>query len=244
MKKIKGRVSAIMPTYNRAVFLQNAIDKILEVDYPDIELIIINDGSTDDTLNVLQNYKQQNIKVINLNKNSGTVCIPRNIGISHSTGEFISHCDDDIIPKKDKFKILVELLNNNPSSHLAYGDRIERRLINNTNIDSKPTFLPDWNPNAGSGVDNSQIIYRSNVYKSIPFVWVYRACDFYLAKSIYKLSKFVYTNDIVATYIWHGGNRSKTTNDKYSRYASLEIPQEEIDQFKEYINFNFFINEN
>jgi glycosyltransferase involved in cell wall biosynthesis len=231
--RIKGKLSVVLPTYNRCNFVEKAIEKILNNNYSDLELIVVNDCSTDKTNDLLSQYKQDNIKIINLNENSGTVSIPRNIGISYCTGEYISHADDDVSPMKNKFSILTEILNKNQDAILAYGNRINRYLGSNQETYHK---LPNWNPLINTGVDNGDFIYRSNVYDSIPLIWAYRGCDFELAKKIYNLGKFVHIDEFVSIYIWHGDNRSIITNEIYSKFKTMDIPEEKYLKFKKYMN--------
>lgn len=231
MTKIKGRVSVILPTYNRESFIEGAISQILDSNYTDKELIVVDDCSTDKTKEILKKFAAH-IKVITLEENSETVSIPRNIGISHSTGEYICHADDDVVSLTNKFSDLVDCIEINPNNILAYGDRIdqcggEQRVIK----------IKNWNPLAGTGVDNSQILYKSKVYKSIDFCYVYRACDWELAKLIYPLGDFAYLPKIVSIYIWHSDNRSIKTNGLYS---SMQIEKEKIQKFQKYINQSYF----
>lgn len=235
MNKTENLVSVILPTYNRASFLKPCVEKILNSNYSPLELIIVNDASTDNTFELLETYKNyNNVKIIHLSKNSGTVCIPRNIGISHSTGQYISHADDDVVTHKDKFSILVELLQKNPQAYLGYGNRKERWKNGTEKV---ATFTPNWNPNiGGTGVDNGQILYRSSVYEIIPFVWYYRACDYYLAKEIFNnFGPFCSVSDVISTYIWHDNNRSLTTNHLYNNLKTQEIPKHIIEPFKKYL---------
>lgn len=231
MNKVKGMVSVILPTYNRENFIEDAIGEILDSSYKNLELIVVNDGSTDKTNEILSKIK--NVKIINLEENSGTVSIPRNIGISHSIGEFIAHADDDVVTHKDKFLNLVEAIETNENNILSYGDRIDRYQ----NGFERLQVIKDWNPLNGTGVDNSQFIYKSNVYKDIGFCYVYRACDWELAKRIYPLGRFIHINSVVSIYLWHDDNRSIKTNGLYS---TIEVNPETVSKFEKYVNKNYF----
>lgn len=85
-------VSVILPTYNRAWALKTAIDSVLFQNYPNIELIVIDDGSRDNTEELLKGYKNQ-IRVLT-QENAG-VSAARNRGIEKSRGEFIALLDSD-----------------------------------------------------------------------------------------------------------------------------------------------------
>lgn len=94
-------VSVIIPTYNRGRLILDSVNSVLNQTYKNIELIVVDDCSTDDTKEVIESIKDSHIKYIKLEKNSGA-CIARNRGIEKSTGEFIAFNDsDDLwIPEK------------------------------------------------------------------------------------------------------------------------------------------------
>lgn len=94
IKKIHNtqKVSIIVTTYNSAAFIENCIDSLLNQSINNIEITVVDDASTDDTVEILKKYST--IKVIELKDNGGTYHA-RNIGIKQSTGEFITFQDSD-----------------------------------------------------------------------------------------------------------------------------------------------------
>ena len=98
-------VSAIIPTYNREEFTEIAVQSVLKQTYRNIELIVIDDGSTDNIKQILENY---NLKYIFQN-NQG-VSAARNKGINEAKGEFIAFLDSDDIWQKKKIEIQIERL--------------------------------------------------------------------------------------------------------------------------------------
>ena len=90
----KPLVSVIIPTYNRGRLILDSVNSVLNQTYKNIELIVVDDCSTDDTKEVIESIKDSRIKYIKLEKNSGA-CIARNRGIEKSTGEFIAFNDSD-----------------------------------------------------------------------------------------------------------------------------------------------------
>ena len=87
-------VSIIIPTHNRLVYLQKAINSVLSQTYRNFEIIIVNDGSDDGTEEFLYTLKNKRIKVFH-NKVSHGACLSRNIGISIAKGKLITFLDDD-----------------------------------------------------------------------------------------------------------------------------------------------------
>ena len=90
--QVPNRVSVIMPCYNGERYLEESIQCVLNQSYKDIELIIVDDGSTDNSKNIIKTYGER-IKLFE-QTNKGPYPA-RNLGIQHSTGEFIAFLDAD-----------------------------------------------------------------------------------------------------------------------------------------------------
>ena len=106
-------VSVIIPTYNRAWSLKKAIDSVLEQDYKNFELIVVDDGSTDDTEALVSEYAKS-VKFVQ-QPNSG-VSAARNKGIQISSGSLISFLDSDDYWEPKKLSTQVEFFNANPDA--------------------------------------------------------------------------------------------------------------------------------
>ncbi len=114
------KVSVVVPTHNRAHVLVRAIESILNQTFRDFELIIVDDGSTDDTLQVLASYSSAGIKVITLKHNAGA-CRARNIGIQAAEGEFIAFQDSDDEWLPEKLSVQLNLMEATPSIQRPIG---------------------------------------------------------------------------------------------------------------------------
>lgn len=103
------KISVIIPVYNTEKFLSECLDSVLKQTLKDIEIICIDDGSTDNSMQVLRDYNQKyNNVLIFTQKNSGAG-IARNLGIKKSKGEFIAFMDsDDIYPDNDILETLYK----------------------------------------------------------------------------------------------------------------------------------------
>ncbi|HCA58980.1 MAG TPA: hypothetical protein DEP46_13490, partial [Blastocatellia bacterium] len=102
---MKPLVSAIIPNYNYARYVGEAVESALGQTYPNIEVIVVDDGSTDNSLEVLEQYRDR-IKII-AQKNSG-VCVARNRGVAESEGEYIAFLDADDVWLPEKIEKQVE----------------------------------------------------------------------------------------------------------------------------------------
>jgi glycosyltransferase involved in cell wall biosynthesis len=114
----KPLISVIIPVYNGEKTIGETIHSVLNQTYKNLELIVINDGSLDLTLNITSNIKDSRLKVFSY-KNSGK-SISRNRGIERASGEFISFLDADDIWTPDKLEAQLKALQANPQASVAY----------------------------------------------------------------------------------------------------------------------------
>jgi glycosyltransferase involved in cell wall biosynthesis len=104
-------VSIVIPTHNCATYLPKALDSALEQTYTNVEIIVIDDGSTDNTVEILEPYQQFIQYVYQDNQGSS---VARNKGIDLAKGEFVTFLDsDDYYVNKDKLHLEIEMLQNN-----------------------------------------------------------------------------------------------------------------------------------
>lgn len=102
-------ISVLMAVYNCDKYLREAIDSILNQTWSDFEFIIVNDGSTDNSLQILKEYSDPRIKVITYEENGGAAHA-RNVGLEQCTSEFIAQMDADDIALPDRLKLQYEYL--------------------------------------------------------------------------------------------------------------------------------------
>ena len=101
-------VSVIIPLYNAEKYISETINSVISQSYNNWEIIIVNDGSTDNSLCIAQSFESEKIKIISVN--NGGASRARNIGFENSNGEFIQYLDSDDFISHDKFQNQVILL--------------------------------------------------------------------------------------------------------------------------------------
>jgi glycosyltransferase involved in cell wall biosynthesis len=111
------RVSIIIPTHNRSQLLRAAIDSVLAQTYPAIEIIVVDDGSTDDTASVMAQYAGQ---VTYIRQDNAGVAAARNTGFRASSGEYINFLDDDDTFMPTKIGRQVKVLEAHPEVGLVH----------------------------------------------------------------------------------------------------------------------------
>lgn len=116
------RISVIIPTYNHAQYLGEAIESVLRQDYPDMEVIVVDDGSSDNTWEVTASYRG---KITCVEQPNGGCALARNTGLNIATGEYIAFLDSDDSLLPGSLRVRAEYLNNHPQVGLVCGDVIE-----------------------------------------------------------------------------------------------------------------------
>jgi glycosyltransferase involved in cell wall biosynthesis len=124
-----AKISIIIPNYNNAQYLDRCLKSAINQTYKDIEIICIDDKSTDDSLDVLKKYEDiENVKIIRLTENGG-VSNARNIALSQIDSEYVCFLDSDDYIEKD---FCIDLLNNiiSSKSDLSCGGHIKINKFN------------------------------------------------------------------------------------------------------------------
>ena len=132
--------SVIIPVYNGGKFIDNAISSVMSQTYSDYELIIVNDGSIDNTATVLEKY-EGNPKITVISQENGGVSKARNNGISHAKGSHIVFLDADDEWEKYHLETMSKLIDKYPSARL-YGTFTRTELVNGDVI-SECNFFKD-----------------------------------------------------------------------------------------------------
>ena len=128
------KVSVILPVYNAEKYLKEAIDSILNQTFTDFELLLINDGSTDGSEQIIQSYKDGRIVSISNNVNNGLI-YSLNRAIDIANGEYIARMDADDISLPERLERQISYLEENEVAILATTVKL---------IDENGNALPDW----------------------------------------------------------------------------------------------------
>lgn len=159
-------VSVVIPAYNAAWCVHKAVDSVLAQDFRDFELIVVNDGSTDDTAAVLAAYSDA-VRLIH--KPNGGMSSARNVGIRAAHGEFIAFLDADDWWLPGKLRRQVDLMRQRPelgfTSTAARVEDSEGRLLNLWACDptGEPILLRLFASNAGIAGGSSALMVRRDL---------------------------------------------------------------------------------
>ena len=118
-KDYPGRVSVVIPTFNRAKFLPEAIRSALLQTHRDLDVIVVDDGSTDDTREVVGRLGDERIDYVRIDR-CRSPARARNVGVSRATGEFIAFLDSDDVWLPEKIERQIEALRASPECRWSY----------------------------------------------------------------------------------------------------------------------------
>ena len=147
----------VIPTFNRAKYISEAIDSVLNQTYKDFEITVVDDGSTDNTKEVLSPYMDRIKYVCQENKGCASA---RNLGIRNSEGDYLVFLDADDLLEPKKLEVQVPILENNPEVGFVYSDGYDFAEGDK----SKFRLNPAIGRNASSSEFARLFFFNTNVY--------------------------------------------------------------------------------
>ena len=164
------RVSVVLPTYNRAYCLGEAIKSVLSQTHSELELIIVDNTSDDDTRMVVDSFRDPRIRFMEV-ENEGIIAVSRNCGINAATGEFIAFIDSDDPWLPQKLERSVEMLCRGYDIvyHDLYiaSDLYKRRgKITNVSRRLDKPVINDLIRN-GNGINTSSVVVKTELVKAV-----------------------------------------------------------------------------
>lgn len=103
-------VSIVIPTYNAAEFINTTLQSILAQTYSKFEVLVVDDHSSDKTVEIITQCRDPRVKLIRLDANAGGPAKPRNVGLLNASGDVVAFCDADDLWHRDKLYIQIKVL--------------------------------------------------------------------------------------------------------------------------------------
>lgn len=222
------KVSVIVTTHaDRGPRCKRAVKSVLKQTYRDFEVIVVDDGSTDNTEELITGLNNKRVRYIKREKNSGGYQgVAKNVGIKAARGEYIAYLDSDNTYRTGHLAMLADCLDKFPFIDLAYGDRLVYDEENERVLDAvKSDFDPSGLLNANY-VDVSDAMHRKEIVYYVGG-WdekIKRMADWDLFARMVKAGAIFNRVPMILTdYILHKGSISNTTPIKgleFSPYGS------------------------
>jgi len=204
------KTSIIVATYNCANFLTRALDSILYQDTDDYEVIVVDDGSTDNTQEILSKYANR-IRIITKESNEG---LPEacNTGIRAAKGEYIIRCDADDTVERQLVSSMSRALDANKEAGFAYCDyNVVFKDGRKVTVSLKEFDF--FKMIATNTMFRKELLLEAGLYEKVFFE------EYDLLARCMKLSKGMYVNEVLVNYFRHGGGM---TEDKEKWKKGLE----------------------
>ncbi len=160
------RFSIILPTFNRgSTYLRDAIESVINQEFKDWELIIIDNDSTDNTIELVESYNCKKITIYNIN-NEGIIAKSRNLGIENASGDFIAFLDSDDYWYPNKLKVCNDIIVNNKVNLVCHGEKwvvdVNKSIMKK--YGPKERFIYENMYNSGtSAVSSSAVVINKNL---------------------------------------------------------------------------------
>lgn len=162
------KISVILPIYNVEKYLNECLDSILKQSYKNLEIILVDDGSTDTSPLICDEYANEDSRIVVIHKSNGGLSDARNCGLELSTGDYVFFVDsDDCLIDDNAINCLVEVVNNYHDIDLVIFNSITYYDVSKKIINSKPFDLLKIN-----GKDKMEVLkYLIYSGKYSPSAW-------------------------------------------------------------------------
>ncbi len=165
-------VSVVIPTHNRVAFLKETILSILNQTFGDFELIVVSDGSSDGTDEMVSKMTDPRVRLIQQSK-SGQPAKPRNTGINASRGKYVGLCDDDDIWEPNKLEIQVKTMEDSNSIDMSYtnGRVLKDGFVYEGALNRRKVFDNHFSELLyGNFIPNSSVLIRKTVFDRVGLI--------------------------------------------------------------------------
>lgn len=138
---MKDKVSIIVPIYNVGKYLSKCIESIINQDYQNIEIILVDDGSPDNSGSICDKYASKDSRIKVIHKKNGGVSSARNEGIKNATGKYLCFADGDDYVMNDYISYLVNLITQNDADIAMTTD-----VFNDFDLNQSKDYIENWTP--------------------------------------------------------------------------------------------------
>ena len=236
-------ISVIVPVYNVEKYLPQCIDSIINQTYKNIEIILVNDGSTDNSLSICNKYKEKDRRIKIINKKNGGLSSARNAGIEKINGPYLCFIDSDDFIDNNMILKLYNLIRNN-NSDIAVCNRFQYYDYKKKNSLIPYSNCKYFNTNNYEKIDAmKQLIslknfdmsacgklFKSLLFKDISFPVNKLSEDYFIMYKIFEKCNLVtFTNEPLYYYRQRKGSISKN---KKINYDYLDAAKQQMDYIR------------
>ncbi|HWQ42964.1 MAG TPA: glycosyltransferase [Desulfosporosinus sp.] len=217
---LSPKVSVVVPTYNHARYLPYALESIINQSYPNIEVLVIDDGSKDGTAELVKPYRS---KVNYAYKENGGTPSALNLGLSLATGKYICWLSADDMFLEDKVSKQLGLMESDPSLGFSYTSFIVIDANGTKQYDVNSAYFPNKQEMVtklmeGCFINGSSVMMRSSALQEIGNFdeSLSQAHDYDLWMRFLRHYSCGFLGEHLLAYRWHGENMSNNPNEECS----------------------------
>ena len=237
------KITIIVPVYNVEHYLDKCLDSLVNQTYKNLEIIVINDGSTDNSGEICQDYAQKDNRIVYIEKENGGQAEARNIGLDRMTGSYVTFVDSDDWVEVDYVETLYKKITKyqadiavgnyysfNESEGMYYfhifGDSYYEKMYDNVSIFENLYESQEMKSFALISVWGK--LYKADLFKQLRFDIGKLGEDGYLNQKIYLLAeKTIYLNKGLYAYRQREGSSSRIWTEKWM-HALVDAMSERI----------------
>ena len=221
--------SIVLTTYMLEKYIHSSVQSVLDQTFKDFELIIIDDGSTDNTKSVCENFRDPRIQY-HYQTNSGLPAIARNIGIKRSRGKYIAFLDGDDIWYPEKLSRCFDIFKNYPEVDLVCHDEVMKDSFGNTvkklsygpfapNMFRRLLFRGNYLSTSAAAVRREVIPENGHLFRENPDFFSVEDYDLWIRLS--KKHTFYFIPEVLGVYQLHERNISSRFEKHYKSLITM-----------------------
>lgn len=208
------KISVIIPVYNTEKYLSRCLDSVVNQTFKDLEIICVNDGSTDNSNEILDRYASKDNRITVINQKNGGLSAARNTGLRHASGQYIGFVDSDDWIDIDYYECLIGLAERNNADIVMAGMRVvdQDNISDNTTPNMVTNNFVKKIKNLPNGGINDKLL-KSELFQGLEFpVGRYYEDNVVLLKVMYYSKIVVFTNSVSYYYFMNQSGICRTTN--------------------------------
>ena len=224
---VEELISIIVPVYNVEKYLEKCIESIINQNYRNIEIILVDDGSKDNSGNICDKYAEKDSRIKVIHKKNGGLSDARNSGLEVAKGKYVGFVDSDDFIAKDMYEYLFKLMKNNDACISVCN--YEKKWENISKKNEEKNFVKDYDIALNSSealkyiVDDKILksyacnkLYKIELFQDVRYPLGLNMEDIATTyKLIYNSNKIVIGNEIKYYYVQRKGSILNSKKSKY-----------------------------
>lgn len=236
------KLSVILPVYNGGTYIKEAVESIINQTYKDFDLFVIDDGSSDNTIDILQRIKSKNLKIVQNEENQGLIStLNKGLKIS-SEYMYVARMDADDISLPDRLNATVKILDENKKigvvgtsvNYFGAGLKDKELILPEKNDRIVPAFI------CRNPIIHPTVVIRNKVLQDAGIVYnadYYKYEDYKLWIDLFNKCEFYNTSEVHFLYRRHSGNVSNVGN--YKLADDMEMISKIISSYARNLGIEF-----